>query len=330
MGRTGLKLSVLSIGSWMTYGGYVKDQEEVAFQCIKRAIDGGVNFIDTAESYDGGNAEGVLARALKRGGWARKDLVISTKIFWGGQGPNDRGLSRKHIVEGTLACLKRLELDYVDIVYAHRPDPQTPMEEVVRAFNHVIERGWAFYWGTSEWSAAEIMEAHAVAGRLNLIAPSVEQPEYNLYARDRVEREYAQLYDTVGLGTTIWSPLKYGILSGKYNAGIPADSRMAQQYRMSSILRSQLESAEGEQRLAMCRKFVAVAERLGCTAAQLALAWCVRNRRVTSVITGASRVEQVEENLKALEFVAKIDDAVAKELDDIFGAPKMRQDYRAM
>jgi voltage-dependent potassium channel beta subunit len=191
--------------------------EDVAYELMKTAFDAGVNFFDNAEAYAGGEAEIVMGKVIKRAGWKRSDLVLSTKIFWGGSGPNDKGLSRKHIVEGVDAALQRLQTDYVDLVFAHRPDIHTPIEETVRAFNHVINQGKAFYWGTSEWSASQIMEAYAVARREHLIPPQMEQPQYNMFHRERVESEYAHLFDEIGLGTTIWSPLASGLLTGKYN-----------------------------------------------------------------------------------------------------------------
>ena len=222
LGRSGLKVSALSLGAWVTYGGQVA--EEKATECMQVAYQAGVNFFDNAEAYANGNAEVVMGRIIKRSGWARTDLVISTKIFWGGKGPNDRGLSRKHILEGTDASLTRLQLDYVDLIFCHRPDLHTPIEETVWAMNHILNQGKAIYWGTSEWSAQQIMEAHAVARREHLIPPLMEQPQYNMFHRERVEREYARLYSEIGLGTTVWSPLASGVLTGKYNQGIPEDS----------------------------------------------------------------------------------------------------------
>jgi len=200
-------------------------KKDVAYELMKTAFDAGVNFFDNAEAYAGGQAETIMGKVIQRAGWKRSDLVLSTKIFWGGSGPNDRGLSYKHIVEGVDAALQRLQTDYVDLVFAHRPDIHTPVEETVRAFNHVINQGKAFYWGTSEWSASQIMEAYAVARREHLIPPQMEQPQYNMFHRERIESEYAHLYDEIGLGTTIWSPLASGLLTGKYNQGMPKDTR---------------------------------------------------------------------------------------------------------
>lgn len=223
LGKSGLQVSALSLGAWITYGGQVG--EEIAHQCMETALQAGVNFFDNAEAYAGGKAETVMGRVIKKAGWKRSDLVISTKIIWGGRGPNDRGLSRKHIVEGTLASLERLQMDYVDLIFCHRADLHTPIEETVRAMNFLIDQGKAFYWGTSEWRPEKIMEAHGIARRENLIPPLMEQPEYNMFNRKRVEQHYAYLYQEIGLGTTVWSPLDSGILTGKYNQGIPKGSR---------------------------------------------------------------------------------------------------------
>ena len=225
LGRSGLKVSALSLGAWVTYGGQVG--EEVAYDCMKAAYDAGVNFFDNAEAYAHGNAEKVMGAVIKKTGWKRSDLVISTKIFWGGEGPNDCGLSRKHIFEGLDASLKRLEMDYVDLLFCHRPDIHTPVEETVWAMNDLIRQGKVFYWGTSEWSAVQIMEAYAVARREHLIPPLMEQPEYNMFHRERFKSEYARLYSEIGLGTTIWSPLASGLLTGKYNEGIPDGTQSA-------------------------------------------------------------------------------------------------------
>jgi voltage-dependent potassium channel beta subunit len=223
LGKSGLKVSALSLGAWITYGGQVG--EEIASQCMHAAKEAGVNFFDNAEAYAGGKAETVMGNVVKKSGWKRSDLVISTKLFWGGDGPNNTGLSRKHILEGIDASLKRLQMDYVDLLFCHRPDLYTPVEETVWAMNHVVNQGKAIYWGTSEWSAVQIMEAYGIARREHLIPPLMEQPEYNMFQRQRVEAEYAPLYREIGLGTTIWSPLEGGLLTGKYNQGIPSGSR---------------------------------------------------------------------------------------------------------
>ena len=268
LGRSGLKVSALSFGAWVTFGTQLN--EDAAYEIMAAAYDAGVNFSDNAEAYAAGEAEILMGNVIKRAGWKRSDLVVSTKIFWGGEGPNDRGLSRKHILEGTDAALKRLRMDYVDLVFCHRPDYHTPIEETVWAMNHVIREGKAFYWGTSEWSAAELMEAYGIARREHLIPPLMEQPRYSMFHRHRVEVEYAPLYREIGLGTTIWSPLDRGILTGKYSQGIPAGSRAT--LPGYEWLRQEFESEEGQRRIEKASQLAPVADELGCTLAQIALA----------------------------------------------------------
>lgn len=325
LGSSGLRVSALSFGAWVTFGDQIND--DVAYDCMKTAYDAGCNFFDNAEAYARGEAESMMGRVLKRAGWSRSDLVISTKIFWGGPGPNDTGLSRKHIIEGTDAALKRMELDYVDLVYCHRPDLHTPMEETVRAMSHLVESGRAFYWGTSEWSAEQIRHAFEICRHEHLNPPTMEQPQYNMLVRDRVEKEYAPLYKDFGLGTTIWSPLASGILTGKYNDGIPEGSRLSlESYKW---LQAELEGEKGERKLNAVRNLMPVAEQLGCSMAQLALAWCVKNPHVSTVITGASRASQVTENMKSLDIAAKIDDALMEEIETILdNKPVAERDWR--
>ncbi|KAF9182007.1 hypothetical protein BGZ51_005011 [Haplosporangium sp. Z 767] len=272
-----------------------------------------------------------MGLAIQKYGWKRSDLVISTKLFWGGKGPNDRGLSRKHIIEGIDASLKRLQLDYVDLLFAHRPDPDTPMEEIVRAFNLVIEKEKAFYWGTSEWSAQQIQEAHAVAERLGLIAPLMEQPQYNMFHRERVEKEYLPLYKTYGMGATVWSPLASGLLTGKYNTGVPLDSRLAiADDPVMRRLRNSLESEDGQDKIAKVIKLQELARQLGCTAAQLALAWCLKNSNLSSVITGASRPSQIEENVKSLQVVPLLKEDVMQAIEDVLlNQPILEYNFRS-
>ena len=323
LGKSGLQVSALSLGAWLTYGGQVG--EDVTLACMQAAYDAGVNFFDNAEAYAWGNAEIVMGNVIKKAGWKRSDLVISTKIFWGGDGPNQSGLSRKHLIEGTHASLKRLQLDYVDLLFCHRPDLHTPVEETVWTMNLLIQQGKALYWGTSEWSATEIMEAYAVARREHLIPPLMEQPEYNMFARNRVEREYARLYREIGLGTTIFSPLARGFLTGKYNQGIPDGSRAAEK----SWLRETLESEEGQQKIEKVKQLEPLAAELDCTLAQLALAWCLANPHVSTVITGASRPEQVHENMIALDVVDKLNEDVMERIDTILGnKPEPEPDHR--
>ncbi|KAL2220344.1 NADP-dependent oxidoreductase domain-containing protein [Thermoascus aurantiacus ATCC 26904] len=301
LGRTGLKVSAISLGGWLTYGGHVGD--ETAFECMKAAYDAGINFFDTAEVYSGGKAEIVLGQAIKKYGWKQNDLVISTKIYWGGHNSahpsrplNNQGLSRKHIIEGMEASLKRLDLPYVDVVFAHRPDRQTPMEEI--------------------WSASEIAEAWRVADRLGLIGPAVEQPQYNLLVRERVEKEYRWLYEAHGLGLTVWSPLKQGILTGKYNGleAPPPGTRLAEVHNPN--YRNPFNEKESWKRqLAQVEALRPIAEELGATLAQLALAWALKNPNVSTLITGASRPEQVTENVRALEFVDKLTPEIMEKIE---------------
>jgi voltage-dependent potassium channel beta subunit len=325
LGRSGLKVSALSLGAWVTYGGQVG--EEVAYDCMTAAYEEGVNFFDNAEVYANGNAETVMGNVIKRTGWKRSDLVISTKIFWGGDGPNDNGLSRKHILEGIDASLNRLQMEYVDLIFCHRPDIYTPVEETVWAMNQVIQQGKAFYWGTSEWSATRIMEAYGVARREHLIPPLMEQPEYHMFSRQRVESEYAPLYKEIGLGTTIWSPLASGILSGKYNQGIPQDSRM--NLKGYEWLRERLESEEGRRQIEKVRQLAEIAGELNCSTAQLAIAWCLKNPNVSTVITGASRATQVHENMKALDVAQKLTPDILDRIEEILmNKPGPEHDYR--
>ena len=312
LGSAGLKLSELSLGSWVTYGGQVG--EEVAVKCMSIAYDNGVNFFDSAEAYADGKAEVVMGNIFKKLGWSRESIVVSSKVFWGGDGPNDKGLSRKHIFEACRKSLKRLQLDYLDLFFCHRPDPNTPIEETVRAMDDLVHQGKILYWGTSEWSGADIMRAHGLAREYGLTPPQMEQPQYNMLHRERVEEEYLPLYREIGLGTTIWSPLASGLLSGKYAKGIPSGSRATlpgyEWLRKNVITSDNVEKA---------KQLEPVARDLGCTLAQLALAWCLKSPNVSTVITGASRPEQVSENMKALEVAPKLDSNVLEQVEVILG-----------
>ncbi len=325
LGRSGLQVSALSLGGWVTWGDQVG--EDVAYETMVEAWQHGVNFFDNAEAYADGRSEIAMGKAVKRAGWKRSDVVLSTKLFWGGEGVNDMGLSRKHIVEGCRASLARMQLDYVDLIFCHRPDKRTPIEETVRAMNFVLDQGWAFYWGTSEWSAQEIMEAHAIARREHLIPPLMEQPQYNMFERERFEKEYARLYTEVGLGTTIWSPLASGLLTGKYNDGIPEGTRVT--LPGYEWLRERLEAEETQQNLEKVRQLMPIAVELGCSLAQLALAWCLTNPNVSTVITGASKVSQVTENMKALDVVPKLTPTVLDRIEQILkNKPELVGDFR--
>ncbi|HNU03180.1 MAG TPA: aldo/keto reductase [Anaerolineae bacterium] len=325
LGRSGLQVSALSFGAWVTFA--QQYGEEMAFDCMKAAYDAGVNFFDNAEVYAQGQAETVMGNVIKRAGWKRSDLVISTKIFWGGDGPNNTGLSRKHVIEGANAALARLQVDYVDLIFCHRPDIYTPIEETVRAMSYLVDSGKAFYWGTSEWSAADIMEAYQIARREHLTPPTMEQPQYHMLHRERVEKEYARLYQEIGLGTTIWSPLASGLLTGKYNDGIPAGTRVS--LEGYEWLRKNFESPQGQANIAKARQLAPIAGELGCTQSQLAIAWCLKNPNVSTVITGASRAEQVVENMASLDVVEKLTPEVMARIEEILdNKPKPPSDYR--
>jgi len=325
LGDSGLKVSALSFGAWVTFGSQMN--EEIAADCMHAAWDAGVNFFDNAEVYADGIAEEIMGAVLAKSGWKRSDYVVSTKIFWAGEGPNDRGLSRKHIVEGTDAALARLQLDYVDLIFCHRADLHTPVEETVRAMNHVIDQGKALYWGTSEWPGERILEAYHVARRERLIPPLMEQPQYNLFHRDRVEREYAPLYERIGLGTTIWSPLASGLLTGKYNDGIPEGTRST--LDGYEWLQSRLAGETVEQKIDKVRQLTSIADEVDCTTAQLALAWCLTNPNVSTAITGASRPEQVKENMKAADVVEHLTPEVLEKIEEIVAnKPKPEPDWR--
>ncbi len=301
LGRTGLKLSELSLGSWVTYGNQMN--EAVARECMAAAYDVGVNFFDNAEVYAKGAAETIMGEALRKLGWRRSSYVVSTKFYWGlHDGPNEKNtLNRKYLRHAIDGSLRRFGLDCIDLVYCHRPDPDTPIEETVTAMSEMIRAGKATYWGTSEWSAAEIAAAIGVAERHHMERPVMEQPQYNLFHRERVEREYARLYEDFGLGTTIWSPLASGLLTGKYNDGVPADSRAA--LKGYEWLSERMLDAD---KLRRVRQLAPLAQELSCTLAQLALAWCLANPRVSTVITGASRPAQVTENMQALAVVPRL------------------------
>jgi voltage-dependent potassium channel beta subunit len=301
LGSSGLKVSELSFGSWVTYGNQLRD--DTARECMAAAYDAGVNFFDNAEVYAKGASETIMGNVLKKMGWRRASYIVSTKFFWGmNDGPNEKNtLNRKYLMQAIDESLKRLQLDYVDLVFCHRADPDTPIEETVWAMHDMIRAGKAHYWGTSEWSAAEIMAAWQIAERHHLAKPVMEQPQYNLLHRGRVEQEYARLYKDIGLGTTIWSPLASGVLTGKYNDGVPAGSR-ATVKGYEWLAERILDPAN----LAQARKLAPIAADLGCTMAQMSLAWCLKNPNVSTVITGASRAAQVSENMRALDVVPKL------------------------
>ena len=313
LGSAGLKLSEISLGTWVNFGGPAPEAD--ALNCLTAAYEAGINFFDTAETYSGGEAEAVLGRLLRQTGWRRGSYVVSTKFFWGlHDSPTERAsLSRKRLMEGIAASLKRLQLEAVDLIFCHRPDPETPIEETVRAMDDIIHRGMAHYWGTSEWSAAQIMQAHGLAHHYGLYPPQMEQPGYNMLRRERVELEYALLYREIGLGATVYSPLACGVLTGKYNLGIPAGSRAAlkgHEWVMDQVTPEVIEKIN---------RLKPVAGDLSCSLAQLALAWCLKNPNVSTVITAASRPEQVHENVKAVEVVPRLTPEVMEQIESILG-----------
>ncbi len=316
LGKTGLQLSVLSYGSWVTFSKQVDDSASDILMGL--AYDNGINFFDNAEAYEGGRSEEMMGRVLRQKNWDRTSYCISSKAFFGLHGknnkPNQHGLSRKHLTEACHAALKRLQVDYLDLFYCHRADPDTTIEEVVRTMNILIQQGKILYWGTSEWSVAEIIEAHSVAKELGFIAPVMEQPQYNLFERYKMEKEYLPIFKDTGMGTTIWSPLASGLLSGKYNNGIPADSRLA--IENYNWLKDRLIQ---EDKLNKVRKLEKVANELSTTLATLSIAWCIHNPSVTTAILGATKEKQLNENLKALEIYPKLTPEIMKQIDDIMG-----------
>ncbi|KAK4809869.1 hypothetical protein QYF61_022700 [Mycteria americana] len=391
LGKSGLRVSCLGLGTWVTFGGQITD--EMAEQLMTLAYDNGINLFDTAEVYAAGKAEVVLGNIIKKKGWRRSSLVITTKIFWGGKAETERGLSRKHIIEGLKASLERLQLEYVDVVFANRPDPNTPMEETVRAMTHVINQGMAMYWGTSRWSSMEIMvgargqlwrsspgaagaadlirqqpsgakrlqirlslnylsgqlsggwaggsgcggalrvlalrqEAYSVARQFNLIPPICEQAEYHMFQREKVEVQLPELFHKIGVGAMTWSPLACGIISGKYDGGIPPYSRAS--LKGYQWLKDKILSEEGRRQQAKLKELQAIAERLGCTLPQLAIAWCLRNEGVSSVLLGASNADQLMENIGAIQVLPKLSSSIVHEIDSILGnKPYSKKDYRS-
>jgi len=310
LGRSGLKVSALSFGSWVTYSNQL--DTKLARECMAAARDAGVNFFDNAEVYAAGESERIMGQALRELGWPRENYVVSSKFFWGlTEDPNGKHtLNRKYLFGAVDASLKRFGLDYIDLVFCHRPDPETPVEETVWAMHDIINRGKALYWGTSEWSADEIRAAWLIAERHHLHKPVMEQPQYNLFARKRVEQEYRRLYEDIGLGLTTWSPLASGVLTGKYMNGIPAGTRgTLPGYEWLH------ERMNDEAKKRALSQLLPIAQELGCTLAQLSLAWCLRNPHVSTVITGASRPAQVVENMQALVVLPKLTDEITARMD---------------
>ncbi|XP_021055678.1 voltage-gated potassium channel subunit beta-2 isoform X1 [Mus pahari] len=322
LGKSGLRVSCLGLGTWVTFGGQITD--EMAEHLMTLAYDNGINLFDTAEVYAAGKAEVVLGNIIKKKGWRRSSLVITTKIFWGGKAETERGLSRKHIIEGLKASLERLQLEYVDVVFANRPDPNTPMEETVRAMTHVINQGMAMYWGTSRWSSMEIMEAYSVARQFNLIPPICEQAEYHMFQREKVEVQLPELFHKIGGYCLTLPPLPASGGPGTFPyLGFPP----SQGYQW---LKDKILSEEGRRQQAKLKELQAIAERLGCTLPQLAIAWCLRNEGVSSVLLGASNAEQLMENIGAIQVLPKLSSSIVHEIDSILGnKPYSKKDYRS-
>jgi len=313
LGKSGLKVSVFSFGSWVTFSNQLN--EKAATELMEYAYDNGINFFDNAEIYANGNSEIIMGKILKKTGWSRDTYILSSKVFWGGEKPTQIGLSRKHITDGCHAALKRLQVEYIDLFFCHRPDPETPIEETVRAMDVLIQQGKVLYWGTSEWEAEQITEAYEIAEKFNLTPPTMEQPEYNLFNRGKIEKDYLPLYKKYGLGTTIWSPLASGLLTGKYNHGFPSNSRVY--VKGYEWLKEQFELDETIQKIGKVKELQPIAERLEISLTQLALGYCLKNPNVSTIILGASKKEQLKENLGTLSIMDKITDSTIKDINKV-------------
>lgn len=324
LGKSGLQVSALSFGSWVSFSKQINDK--LADELMGIAYDAGVNFFDNAEVYALGESEKMMGRVLKKKKWDRTSYTVSSKVFWGWRGqnnkPNQSGLSRKHVIEACNEALQRLQVEYLDMYFCHRPDKNTPIGETVWAMNHLMQQGKILYWGTSEWSAAEIMEAHRVAADYRLIGPVMEQCQYNLFTREQIEKNYMDIFRTVGMGTTIWSPLASGLLSGKYNDGVPKNSRMALQG--FDWLKDRWIS---DDKLKKVKKLTELANKLGCTTAQLSIAWCIKNPNVSTAILGATKKQQLLDNLKSLDMVAKLTPDVIEKIEKIMDNKPVLPDY---
>ncbi len=326
LGKSGLPVSALSYGSWITFSNQLA--VDAALETMTAAYDAGVNFFDNAEVYALGQSETIMGEALQRAGWRRDTYLVSSKVFWGSVDdpkPTQHGLHRKHVFEACHDALRRLRVDYLDLYFCHRYDPNVPMEEIVSTMTDLVRQGKVLYWGTSEWRPQHIMEAYGVARQYNLVPPTMEQPEYNMFRRERVEVELAHLYETMGLGTTIWSPLYYGILTGKYNDGIPADSRAT--LPGYEWMRKIVESEEGRRRIAKVRELTRIAAELDTSPTRLALAWCLKNPNVSTVILGASRVEQLHDNLQALDVLPRLTDDAMTAIEAVLDNEPDEPDY---
>lgn len=324
LGKSGLQVSVLSFGSWVSFSKQVNDK--TAEMLMGAAYDSSINFFDNAEVYALGESEKMMGRILKKKKWDRTSYIVSSKAFWGWRGkdnkPNQTGCSRKHLIEACHEALQRLQVDYLDLFFCHRPDKNTPIEETVWAMNHLIQQGKILYWGTSEWSGVEIMEAHRVAAQYRLIAPVMEQPQYNMFEREKMDKEYLDIFRTVGMGTTIWSPLASGLLSGKYNDGIPKDSRFGLQG--FDWLKDKWIT---EDKLKKVKKLAALADKLDVSTAALSIAWCIKNPNVSTAILGATKKQQLTENLKALDVLPKLNTEIMDKIEDIMKTKPTLPDY---
>lgn len=315
LGKSGLQISALSFGSWVTFGRQV--DTKAAARLLSTAYEAGVNFFDNAEVYENGESERVMGQALRELNLPRDTYILSSKVFWGGEKPTQRGLSAKHVRDACHAALKRLQVDYLDLYFCHRPDLNTPIEETVRAMHNLVLQGKILYWGTSEWNADQIMEAYGLAGQLGLTPPTMEQPQYNLFERQKMEHDYLRLFTEKGMGTTIWSPLASGLLTGKYNNGLPKDARV--NLPGYEWLRERFNSPEYLARIEKVKKLTALATSMGITVTALAIAWCAKNPNVSTVILGASRLEQLKENLLALDVLDKLTPERLQEIEAIVG-----------
>ena len=313
LGKSGLQVSEFSLGSWVTFSKQVHEGD--ALKLMTTAYDAGINFFDNAEGYEAGKSEALMGAALKKLQWTRDTYIVSSKVFWGGTKPTQRGLSRKHVFDACHAALKRLQVDYLDLYFCHRPDADTPIEETVRAMHDLVQQGKILYWGTSQWTAQQITEAWAVAKDLKITPPTMEQPEYNFFERHKVEGDFLPLYDLTGLGTTIWSPLASGVLTGKYNKGIPDDSRL--NLPGYEWLKKEWQSPQGVAKLAKVENLAALASKAGMPIHHMALLWCLSNKNVSTVILGASRVAQLEDNLAALTSRDKMTEDLKSKIEDI-------------
>ncbi len=321
LGKSGLQVSELSLGSWVTFGDQISD--EVAESLMIKAYEGGINFFDNAETYASGRSELVMGKILKKLSWDRSTYLVSSKVFWGGSLPNQKGLMRKHVVEACHGALRRLQVDYLDLFFCHRPDIYTPIEETVWSMHNLIQQGKILYWGTSEWTAQQITEAHYWAEKNNLIAPVMEQPQYNMFERKKVEQDYIPVFKTFGLGTTIWSPLSSGLLTGKYLDKLPDDSRM----NLKNMTWLKERALSDNEKMARVKQLHDFAKELGISLTNMALCWCLKNPNVTTVILGASKVSQLEENLKCRDAMPKLTTEVIEKIEAILQNKPMIVEY---